>query len=117
MGDQNLRIWPVDGDGYGDVVEYPADAKYRLVPIEPGATGPANTDLVVTERGEPGTPVDDLTELGRHRLVDVLVVYPGQPTPAAVLSSEHERRTTVTSSNKSSSSKSSSSKAGSPASK
>lgn len=96
MGDQNLRVWPVDGDTYGDVIEYPANARTRLVPVEPGATGPANTDLVVTARSEPGTPVDDQDELGRHRLVDVLVVYPGQPTPSAVLASEQDRTTTVT---------------------
>lgn len=109
MGDQNLRVWPVDGDSYGDVIEYPADVRTRLVPVEPGATGPANTDLVVTARSEPGTPVDEQDELGRHRLTDVLIVYPGQPTPDAVLSSEHDRRTTVTTGKKSAT------KAGSPA--
>lgn len=112
MGDQNLRVWPIEDDGYGAVVEYPASAKSRLVPIEPGATGPANTDLVVTARGEPGTSVDDLEELGRHRLVDVLVVWPGQPTPTVVLDSERDRRTTVSSSSSVSSTKDTSTKAG-----
>jgi hypothetical protein len=95
MGDQNLRVWPVDGDTYGDVVEYPAGASYRSVPIEPGASGDMNHDLVVTERREPGESVDDPRELGRHRMSEVLIAYPGQPTPDAVLESEHARRTTV----------------------
>lgn len=94
MGDSNLRVWPADGDTHGEVTEYPRYAKYRYEPHFPGATGPANTDLVVYERGEDGS---EDKELARHKLSDVLMALPGQPTPAAVLESEQDRRVTHTS--------------------
>lgn len=98
MGDQNLRVWPVDGDGYGEVIEYPPYAKYRMEPETPGATGDRKTFLVVYERDE--TADDGEHELGRHRSSDVLIAYSGQPTPPAVLEAEHGRRSTVTSKSK-----------------
>lgn len=93
MGDQNLRVWPVDGDEYGDVVEYPRSAKYRKEPHFPGATGDKQHDLVVFLRDD--SAEDGENVLGRHSLADVLVAYAGQPTPAVVLDSEDGRRTTV----------------------
>lgn len=98
MGDQNLRVWPVEGDSYGEVSEYPRNAKYRMEPHFPGATGAEQTDIVIFERDS--TATDGENELGRHTLSEVLLVYPGQPTPPAVAESEDARRNTVTSGRK-----------------
>lgn len=93
MGDQSLRVWPVKDDTYGDVIEYPRNAKYRMEPHFPGATGAKQTDIVVFERDDAADEGEN--ELGRHTLSEVLLAYPGQPTPPAVEESEHERRVTV----------------------
>ncbi len=79
MGDHNLRVWPVEGDGYGEVIEYPRYAKYRKEPHYPGATGDANHDLVMYEKvgGKEN-------ELGRHAMGDILIAYAGESTPTAV---------------------------------
>lgn len=82
MGDSGLRVWPIDGDSYGEVIEYPRFARYRMEPDAPGATGDAHHDLVVYEKDEAAE--DGERELGRHRMTDVIVAYAGQPTPAAV---------------------------------
>lgn len=95
MGDQNLRVWPIEGDGYGEVTEYPRNAKYRMEPHFVGATGAKQTDLVVFERDDKAENGEN--ELGRHTLSEILLVYPGQPTPPAVSESEDARRSTVTS--------------------
>jgi hypothetical protein len=47
MGDQTLRVWPIEGDTYGDVQEFPRYAKYRMEPQYPSAAGDANHDLVI----------------------------------------------------------------------
>jgi hypothetical protein len=76
MGDQNIRVWPVEGDGYGDMIEYPRYAKYRMEPDYPGAAGDKNHELVVyTKDG------DEETELGRHKLTENVVAFSGQPSP------------------------------------
>lgn len=98
MGDQNLRVWPVKDDGYGDVIEYPAYAKYRMEPQYPGATGDKNTDLVVYERDD--TADNGERELGRHQSSEVLIAYSGQPTPTAVYDTETDRRSTETTTQK-----------------
>lgn len=95
MADQNLRVWPVTDDGYGDVIEYPAYAKYRMEPHYPGAAGNENTDLVVFERTTDPDTSDGEKELGRHCVAEVLIAFSGQPTPLAVLESENERTATV----------------------
>jgi hypothetical protein len=77
MADQNLRIYPVQGDGYGDAIEYPAFAKYRMEPDYPGAAGDKNHHIVVYELDDKREEV----ELGRHDLSDHLVVFAGQPSP------------------------------------
>jgi hypothetical protein len=77
MADQNLRIYPVQGDNYGDAIEYPPYAKYRMEPNYPGAAGDKNYSIVLYE-------LDDKREeheLGRHDLSDNLVVFAGQPSP------------------------------------
>lgn len=84
MGDQNLRVWPVQGDGYGDPIEYPRYAKYRKEPHYPGAAGDVNHDLVIYRRG-PETKNEE-EELGRHKLSEVIVAHAGQPTPVPVAS-------------------------------
>jgi hypothetical protein len=77
MGDRNIRVWPVSGEGYGDMVEYPPFAKYRMEPHHPGAAGDRHHDLVLY------TVDDDRNEqeLGRHVLTEVLVAWAGQPSP------------------------------------
>jgi hypothetical protein len=77
MSDQNLRVWPVEGDSYGDAIEYPRYAKYRMEPHYPGATGPRHTDLVVYERDAQGTE----KVLGRHTVADVQIAFAGQGSP------------------------------------
>jgi hypothetical protein len=77
MGDQNLRVWPVEGDGYGDVIEYPRYAKYRMQPHYPGATGPRHTDLVVYEK----TAQQEEKVLGKHTVADVQIAFAGQGSP------------------------------------
>lgn len=103
MADQNLRVWPVEGDTYGEVIEYPHGAKTRFEPHEPGQTGAMNTDLVVYTKDDER----EEHEIGRHTLADVLLVWPGQPTPDAVLASERDRLTTVSAADTASSSSSS----------
>jgi hypothetical protein len=83
MGDQNLRVWPVQGDGYGDVQEFPRYAKYRMEPHYPGAAGDANHDLVVYTVDD--TPERNENELARFQSTEVIVAYAGQPTPAPIL--------------------------------
>jgi hypothetical protein len=83
MADTNLRVYPTTVDG--DMIEYPAGVGYRPEPIEPGATGDANHDLVVYDKHDldsDGRP----KELGRHRMDEVLIVYPGQPSPVTFTS-------------------------------
>jgi hypothetical protein len=79
MGDQNLRVRPWTGDGYGDLITYPKYAKYRMEPNYPGATGDANTTMVVYERDE--TADNGERELGRHELDKSLVAFANQPDP------------------------------------
>jgi hypothetical protein len=87
MADTNLRVYPVDGDGYGEPIEYPAGVGYRTEPIKPGATGDANHDLVVYDKRDLDSD-DRPKELGRHRMTEVLVVYPGQPSPVTATSTD-----------------------------
>jgi hypothetical protein len=75
-----LRVYPVQSDGYGKVIEYPQYAGYRFEPHEPGLAGDSNHDLVVYRKPTPGTD-EETKELGRHRITDVLIVFPGQPSP------------------------------------
>jgi hypothetical protein len=115
MGDQNLRVWPVEGDGYGDVIEYPRYAKYRMEPNYPGAAGDANHDLVVYEKDEDG----EENELGRHHLTEYVVAFAGQPSPIPTaadpeLQGSDARNTSVTGSG-GKARKTSTSKAGTPA--
>lgn len=80
MADGNLRVWPIEGDGFGDEIAYPKWTKYRMEPQFPGATGDVNHDLVIYEKDEQ----HEEHELARHKLTDVMMAYAGQPTPAAV---------------------------------
>lgn len=89
MGDQNMRVWPVEGDGYGEVQEFPRYAKYRMEPHYPGAAGDANHDLVIFTVED--TPERDETELARFRSTEVVVAYSGQPTPAPILDAMNAR--------------------------
>lgn len=91
MGDQNLRVWPVEGDGYGDVQEFPRYAKYRMEPNYPGAAGDANHDLVVYQRDE--STENEENELARFHATDVIVAYAGQPTPGPILDAMNQRPT------------------------
>jgi hypothetical protein len=77
MADQNLRVYPVQGDDYGDAIEYPAFAKYRMEPNYPGAAGDKNYSIVIYELDEKR----EEHELGRHELSENLVVFAGQPSP------------------------------------
>jgi hypothetical protein len=89
MGDQNLRVWPVEGDSYGDVQEFPRYAKYRMEPHSPGVAGDANHDLVVYTVED--TPERDERELARFRSTEVMVAFSGQPTPAPILGAMNAR--------------------------
>jgi hypothetical protein len=80
MADGNLRVWPIEGDGFGDEIAYPKWTKYRMEPQFPGATGDVNHDLVIYEKDED----HEEHELARHKLTEVMIAYAGQPTPAAV---------------------------------
>jgi hypothetical protein len=89
MGDQIMRVWPIEGDTYGDVQEFPRYAKYRMEPQYPGATGDANHDLVIYTVDDSvdqpvGQPRNE-TELARFHATEVLVAYAGQSMPAPIL--------------------------------
>jgi hypothetical protein len=83
MGDQIMRVWPIEGDTYGDVQEFPRYAKYRMEPQYPGAAGDANHDLVIYTVDD--TPERNETELARFHATEVLVAYAGQSMPAPIL--------------------------------
>jgi hypothetical protein len=89
MGDQNLRVWPVQGDGYGNVQEFPRYAKYRMEPHYPGAVGDANHDLVVYTVDD--TPERNEDEIARFHATEILVAYAGQRTPGAIQDVELQR--------------------------
>lgn len=94
MSDQNLRVYPVEGDEYGEVQEFPRFAKYRMEPHFVGATGDAQTDLVVYEKDD--SAEDGERELGRFTSSEVLILFPGQRTPTGVDLAEDDNKRTPT---------------------
>lgn len=88
MGDQNLRVWEVDGDTYGEEQSFPRHAKYRMEPQYPGASGDKNTDLVIYERDEAAENGEN--ELARFTSSEVLVAFAGQPTPGPILDAANQ---------------------------
>jgi hypothetical protein len=105
MGDQIMRVWPIDGDTYGDVQEFPRYAKYRMEPHYPGAAGDTNHDLVIYTVDD--TPERNETELARFHATEVLVAYAGQSMPAPILHQLSQREESVTRTSKSKSTTSS----------
>lgn len=80
MSNDNLRVWPVEGDGYGEMIEYPPFAKYRMEPHYGGATGDANHDLIVFAVSTIDGKREE-TELGSHPMGECLIAFAGQPSP------------------------------------
>lgn len=88
MGDQNLRVWTVEGDSYGKEQSFPRHAKYRMEPHYPGASGDKNTDIVIYERDE--SEKNGERELARFTSSEVIVAFAGQPTPGPILDAANQ---------------------------
>ncbi len=80
MSDNGLTVYPIEGDGYGDPIEYAAGTRYRMEPHYPGAAGDVNHDLVLFTKDRE----HEEDEVARHKANEVLVVHAGEPTPPAV---------------------------------
>lgn len=72
-----MKVYPVEDDGYGEPIEYPKFARYRMEPHYPGAAGDVNHDLVLYELDEKR----EEKEIGRHKVSDVLIQFSGHPEP------------------------------------